>query len=591
MIIKCYRVRTRGGQRKRLVEHLLNGEDNEEVHVMQGSVRDVEDAFADALRFGREFAVRHWILSPGQEVSKDQFDSAVALLGQEFGFQPTSAVEIRHRKPRTTGAFDQHLHLLVPEIDPATGAVLSSSHNYQRNEKIARLLEHAWDHPFTSGAHNRAVIVALKREGHTELAAALEAAFPDSLPRPRQSYNTADQQRLKRAGFDLPALREIIASAWRAKTSRDQFEQQISRHGLTLERGDRPRTYVVKAASGELVGALHRLTRQRKEAVHTFMEETNVQPRKTDHLGSDLREHANSAQTTAAHLGYGREEPSAGTAEPVGESVERAGSDVRSDPTTPRRTGSAVRAAQQPEHRESGGRPAQGRAAERELAFEFSLVQHHNRLQIMLGQANALSRNHLDRAVIEVGALEERARSAAAMARTVLPEPQVVADAREAFKSASKKRDALDAPLDRIRGAERSLSQPHAWWRRAVDWITGATARKEAEKQAIAKDRRQLEAAIVEADRSVALANQALVEAESRHVAANREHRRRWTTEASEASRRLEATKAAATLWQVLPGLARLGPEGMRRVGDRILDAQTRYGRRTRHRPTVLRPQ
>ncbi|WP_162161300.1 hypothetical protein [Afipia birgiae] len=69
MIIKAKRIRARGQALKRALLHITEGEENDAIELVSGNVADLEDARSDALRFGREYAVRHWILSPGQEIS------------------------------------------------------------------------------------------------------------------------------------------------------------------------------------------------------------------------------------------------------------------------------------------------------------------------------------------------------------------------------------------------------------------------------------------------------------------------------------------------------------------------------------------
>jgi len=48
---------------KRLFRHvMMDGEVKDVVELVQGNVADLESA--DARRFGRDYSVRHWILSP-----------------------------------------------------------------------------------------------------------------------------------------------------------------------------------------------------------------------------------------------------------------------------------------------------------------------------------------------------------------------------------------------------------------------------------------------------------------------------------------------------------------------------------------------
>lgn len=130
MIIKSKRVKARGPALQRTLRHLADGEDNERVELLRGNVRDLQDARDDALRFGREYAVRHWILSPEKLISDGQLDELIDRLAAEFGFNPNDAVIWRHGKGRATNTAcetdtvcDQHYHLRVREVDLVAEAV------------------------------------------------------------------------------------------------------------------------------------------------------------------------------------------------------------------------------------------------------------------------------------------------------------------------------------------------------------------------------------------------------------------------------------------------------------------------------------
>lgn len=83
---------------KRLIDHLLHGEENDEVHIRQGTIADVCDMHADALRHGCTYSIRHWIIAPRAEATAEQFSRALGLLSNYFQFAPQNAVVIEHRK-------------------------------------------------------------------------------------------------------------------------------------------------------------------------------------------------------------------------------------------------------------------------------------------------------------------------------------------------------------------------------------------------------------------------------------------------------------------------------------------------------------
>jgi hypothetical protein len=201
-------------------------------------------------------------------------------LAAEFAFNGTRAVVRRHTKSKAgdPALFDRHVHVLAPAVDP-TGAVMSSSHNFSRNEKLSRILEYDWGswadpltrdeglEPFTRGAHLKTVIATLEHSDRKDVAAALKKAFPDEQPRPIESFDTANQQRLKRKGLDLPALRILIKDAWNSAADRSEFEMNHSESALIARAGDKPGVVVIETSSGENVGSLARLIKITKSDV------------------------------------------------------------------------------------------------------------------------------------------------------------------------------------------------------------------------------------------------------------------------------------------------------------------------------------
>ena len=178
MIIKRKRIKARGPALQRTLRHLSDDEDNDAVELVRGNIRDLLDARDDALRFGREYAVRHWILSPQRFITLDQLNELVDRFSVEFGFDPSRVVIWRHTKGRAAAesACHEHYHLCAPEVDPATGAVLSSSHDFARQSKIARAVEVAWGHAIIASPHTASIVAALEREGDTKTAAARRRA-------------------------------------------------------------------------------------------------------------------------------------------------------------------------------------------------------------------------------------------------------------------------------------------------------------------------------------------------------------------------------------------------------------------------------
>ena len=71
---------------------------------------------------GRKFATMQFIISPWQEVSREEFFRYVLpLLAAVFGFNVLDCVVFEHIKPRQYGdAVARHWHVIVNYVDPLT---------------------------------------------------------------------------------------------------------------------------------------------------------------------------------------------------------------------------------------------------------------------------------------------------------------------------------------------------------------------------------------------------------------------------------------------------------------------------------------
>lgn len=286
MIIKSTRIRTSAGCR-RLAAHLENGEENERVSRERGTVRDLEDCVTDARRFGRTYALRHFIVAPEQPLTTAQFGQILQMLADEFGFPVDRSVVYRHWKDRADArAFDQHLHIVVPEVDPISGRVLSSAHDFLRHEKLARVAEHAFGHRAVRGAHHQATITALIGEGRTDVAHWLSEQCPDGQARPNGGFSTPVHQARKRAGIDVAILRQHVRSAWAEARSGAEFQNRLRAHGMAARRGDR--VWIIETVTGDYVGRAHALARARLRDVEARLEAINERhdddPRGTSNL-------------------------------------------------------------------------------------------------------------------------------------------------------------------------------------------------------------------------------------------------------------------------------------------------------------------
>ena len=601
MILKSDRVRTRGGGVRRLLDHLLRGAENEAVIVLRGTEQDVLDAFTDARRMAREFAVRHWIISPGQAVSTEEMLGAVDALGREFGFDPATAMVVEHRKARVDlTLFDRHLHALVPEADVGTGKVLASAHSFARQEKVARLCEHGWGHPLVQGPHHRAVLAALRREARDDVADALDAAFPEPIIKPREAYTCASHQRAKREGLDLPAAREAVAGAWQTTRTRAAFEVALAERKLRVSRGEKPGTFIVTAGD-LLVGSLARLTRSRKGDVLARMENTNdeqftkgVQPAPsanpqvgrgrpssatTHHGASDLPEHSRHPDPAGADCADGPGRAGPVHRQPDGYDTGNPPRHLGGSSPHPGEPGGASRPTARTKSRESSERGHEsltrttGDVAHLTLALDRP--DRTNTVHELLAEANRLAQCDLDQASGDLSFTIENARFAQVMAKSDLEKPPSLKAARA--KEAEASRAAILCRADVKAAARRYLegcdAPPRSWWRRVLGWVTGENKKQLAAVAALAAtaDRARSVASIAEAGHRQA--RNAFEIEEKRHEERSRCHRAEWERLAKLAPARIAAANAGLALLGQRPDLARMGAAGLSNLVTEIAKA------------------
>ena len=581
MIIKTTRVRTRGAALKKLLEHLENADDNEGVVVLRGNAADLSDARSDSRAFGREYCLRQWIVSPKGAASDERLLESVDRLALEFGFDSAKAFVVRHTKAKVdTALFDGHIHILVAETDPITGRALSSSHDWLRGEKIAKILSFDWNEIFVESTKPKAILAALERDGRHDVAAAYRQAFPEHGPRPVASFDGAAAQRLKRKGLDLPALRALVADAWASAADRSEFEMNLSECGLIARPGDKPGVVVIETVAGENVGSLARLAKITKAAVKAKMEKQDDRPEEWD----DDRE-----DTTDNDLGgsgvqkYATDQRSPGAVEAAGGTgaghpPARADLDVgRGEPAVggnrPADVGEVGpdhRIADGAVDRESASRCGEGLIVPNDFALTFGLAAHIPALTGILGLAtrNAMSQN--ERVAIELGEIEEEARIARAMIDTRPAEPASLIKARDAVSEAQRKVATAQSVVDGALEISSALRRPRPWWQRAIGLITGENAQHASRIRAAALAEREAQAALSQAENDRRSDKNRLTLALQQHKKAVKEHIEKWTERAKAAEAKTVATARAREILQQLPGAAALGPAGLHRLGAKF---------------------
>jgi len=541
MIIKSKRVKARGQGLKRSLQHLANGDDNDAVELVCGNVADLEDARNDALRFGREYAVRHWIISPAEPISTEQLAELVHRLAAEFGFDPKRRIALwKHTKDRATeDGCREHYHLCAPEIDPLTGGVMSSSHDWRRHEKLARTVEVLWGHDVVAGAHADAVVAALDREGLTDTANALRDIAPAAHS---QSFDEMAQQRLKREGFDLPRLRVMISDALSAATDRSDFDARLSMMVLRLRTGDRTDAPVVETVGdGTLVGSLARLTRLRKSALAERMA-FNAAGQSTDQT-NDPPSHVFSPQAAVgadgAGVEAGGEQRRPGPTAPDGYGHRTAAPDGRRDRTDSRPAGES-------------GIPSGRTGGDHEwLTLASGCVRHQSALLDLLAVARRAALPPMERTLSDLDDVIETETLAAS--RTAwLPEPASLHAARRKAEEDAARLRALEAQADEVL---RKLSdgKPRSSWYRLF-WPT-----HDPERPTLEARLHKLQGEVLKTRGARAASGHALKAEEKEFQGANARHQSGLSARSTQAEHRITIARAARVLVEKNPLLARGG--------------------------------
>jgi len=153
--------------------------------------------------------------------------------------------------------------------------VLDASWMRPRQEKLARLAEIRLGHSLVVGRWNAAVERRLREEGRGHDADRV-APLADVL-RPQSAYTAVRHQAAACGGLSLPRAREAVATAWKSGDTGAARLSAIRDLGLVVRPGEKQGVWVVQTAreAPVLVGALHRLVREKQAAVSAALEKEN----------------------------------------------------------------------------------------------------------------------------------------------------------------------------------------------------------------------------------------------------------------------------------------------------------------------------
>lgn len=253
MIIKSSK---RGGS-KRLAEHLVKTIDDDGVCqqvIVSGDRHLIEnknvrralatmDVMALSNPHGIEKHLYHVMLNPSEDITDAQWERCWRIYEAEYGLQDYTFIEVTHIKGDR-----KHQHR-VYELVGFDHKVLQISHNYQRNEKVARILEYELGHSLTVGKHSRSVIQNLKSH-RPEIADWMEQHQAHTQKRPVAETSHKDRQMESRTKIQKTGIKAILQEALAHTDNGREFQKAIAAHNLALAQGKQ--MILVKDAEGNL---------------------------------------------------------------------------------------------------------------------------------------------------------------------------------------------------------------------------------------------------------------------------------------------------------------------------------------------------
>lgn len=579
MLIKATRLRVSVGAAA-LARHLTNADDNESVDIVQGTLADLDDAVADARQFGRTYSVRHFIVAPQVDMDRRQFHEVVDMLGAEFGFDPALPLIVQHTKARAvSGVAGQHWHVVVPETNPATGRVLSSRFDHARHEKVARRAEFLLGHPIIAGAHDLAVLAALRAEGKADMADQLATHLGQG-GRPVAAFTTTQHQAAKRAGIDLAIVRDNIRAACADAPTGSELRQRLTAHDLALAHGDKAGTWIVLGPDGQFLGAAHRLAGQRKADFNNLMENDRDHDEQPEQRSAvDPRGHAGLAPGHGDNLATGTEHRVAdegrervrvgrdgGPAANHRDAYGGGGAEPRSGSPETRSTGDSERLAAHDRHR-------------------LTTASDNAAAAIMTLSKACTGQSPAQRAQQHLATQEQQAR-----ARIAAAEARGTAGISSRLHAARLYKDATDAKHAEVLKTYRAAQEreaamvPHR--RTVLDRLLGRQAEGTG-TEAIEREIAALRVDLIAAERAASGAMGTLARVEKAEAADRMARLGEMEVERRSAMAALAEVMMARRLVQVFPALVYCGPVFVSWAGTKVERKRRGYGPRNPQARTI----
>ena len=249
---------TRGAGGPALGRHLARASDNERVIDLEGRglvATDIRERVAELTHLASHARTR----TPLYHVHADPLADRTWTLEErtawwtafeaEFDLADRPFAAVLHAKKGR-----EHEHRVYLRIRP-DGSAIRLDHDYARREKLARSFEIARGERLVSGAHNRAVIDQLDREGRIDEAETLRRAGLAAIERSRAPLSPDERHQNSRTGIDLGEVRTAALAAWRASDDDRSFRNALAEQGLRLAQGEKTPQLV------DASGATHDLRR------------------------------------------------------------------------------------------------------------------------------------------------------------------------------------------------------------------------------------------------------------------------------------------------------------------------------------------
>ena len=237
---------------KQLADHLTNSEENEHIHfsdcrgifadTVHDALDDMEDLSHRSTRCQKH--LYHVSISPDRRMNKKEWAEVWQTYEAEFCLEDRPYIEVTHTKGGRI-----HKHRVYERVGD-DGRAVPLSYTYQRNEKVARILEYKMGQPLTVGKHNRIVMRQLLADGYQEVVDWMESQNAHAQTRPVAISNHTDYQQQKRTGMTVQQVKDDLQAAYQMSDNGKTFEAAIAEKGYILARGDRRKIVVLDRCGG-----------------------------------------------------------------------------------------------------------------------------------------------------------------------------------------------------------------------------------------------------------------------------------------------------------------------------------------------------